>query len=239
MSYIARLIHNSTLWLVVSISFAAPMLAQELAQEHAQEHAQVFAQQADLPMAIHGLPNAGIVSPQLLRSAQPTSAQFAALKKAGVKTIINLRDGPQDIESERAIVEQLGMHYVSIPMSSFKPVRQSSVQAFLKTVEDPKNQPALVHCRDGQDRTGTLVAIYRMRNEGWTCRAAYQEMLNYGFHPELVTLDQAVVDVSKGTGEPIMMPTFTEMANDVQRRFDNFYQRNFSSSRMNGFNTNF
>ena len=56
---------------------------------------------------------------------------------------------------------------------------------FLRMVTDPARQPVLVHCRHGADRTGAMVAVYRIVIEGWTKDDALQEMTRggYGFHP--------------------------------------------------------
>lgn len=43
----------------------------------------------------------------------------------------------------------------------------------------------LVHCTHGQDRTGLVVGIYRVLAEGFSKDAAYAEMLEHNFHPEL------------------------------------------------------
>nr|HNI57084.1 protein-tyrosine-phosphatase [Elusimicrobiota bacterium] len=42
-----------------------------------------------------------------------------------------------------------------------------------------------VHCQHGSDRTGTMVAIYRIAVQGWSKESALDEMVNggYGFHP--------------------------------------------------------
>ena len=46
-------------------------------------------------------------------------------------------------------------------------------------------QPVLVHCQHGSDRTGTMVAIYRVVVDGWTKAEATNEMINggFGYHP--------------------------------------------------------
>ena len=41
-----------------------------------------------------------------------------------------------------------------------------------------------VHCSHGQDRTGLLVGLYRLK-QGWAKTNAYTEMLTNGFHPAL------------------------------------------------------
>ena len=56
---------------------------------------------------------------------------------------------------------------------------------FLRIVSTAEFQPVLVHCRHGSDRTGMMVAIYRIVVEGWTKAQAIDEMVNggYGYHP--------------------------------------------------------
>ena len=59
------------------------------------------------------------------------------------------------------------------------------VVRFLRIATTPALQPVLVHCRHGSDRTGTMVAVYRIVVEGWTKAQATDEMVNggFGFHP--------------------------------------------------------
>ena len=52
---------------------------------------------------------------------------------------------------------------------------------FLKTVTDENVQPVFVHCKHGADRTGTMVAIYRIVVEGWSKEDAIKEMRQGGF----------------------------------------------------------
>lgn len=56
---------------------------------------------------------------------------------------------------------------------------------FLRIATTPSLQPVLVHCNHGSDRTGTMVAIYRIVFEGWSKAQATDEMINggFGFHP--------------------------------------------------------
>jgi len=48
-----------------------------------------------------------------------------------------------------------------------------------------------VGCLHGQDRTGLLCALYRVRYDGWSTTAAWEEALALGYHPEFVGLDRA------------------------------------------------
>jgi tyrosine-protein phosphatase SIW14 len=127
----------------------------------------------DLP----GLPNFARVSDGLYRGAQPTAEGFAELKKMGVKTIVNLRSAHSDTE----LLEGLGLNYVAISFKPWHP-EEEDIFEFLKVVADPGNRPVFVHCQHGADRTGTMVAIYRVAVEGWDMREAMEEMPNFGFH---------------------------------------------------------
>ena len=40
--------------------------------------------------------------------------------------------------------------------------------------------PVFVHCKHGADRTGVIVACYRMRQDGWSTARAMDEAKLYG-----------------------------------------------------------
>ena len=52
----------------------------------------------------------------------------------------------------------------------------------LALVRDPARRPIYVHCEHGVDRTGAMMAVYRMEDEGWSNADAYAEMVSYGAH---------------------------------------------------------
>src|SRR6185295_13306798 len=60
-----------------------------------------------------GVPRFHMVAEGFFRGGQPTAKGFQELKDKGVRTIINLRVD----DSERAVVEALGMKYVHIPVA--------------------------------------------------------------------------------------------------------------------------
>ncbi len=162
--------------------------------------------------------NYGYVSPVLLRGSQPTNAGFVALKEAGVKTIINLRDGKEDILDERKVVQNLGMKYVSIPLTVLKGVRKDQVHEFLSKVTGG-DELVFVHCRQGQDRCGTMVAMYRMHEQGWSAEQAYKEMISFGFHPMFIRLRDSVYETSRELGRPSIPPPNSEIVADLKARF--------------------
>src|SRR4029453_13391737 len=132
--------------------------------------------------------NFGKVNEQYYRGAQPSGRDFADLKSLGVKLVIDLaREGDTN---EAANVEAVGMRFVRIPLSTGAAPPKAAIDEFLRLVNDPANQPVYVHCMGGRHRTGTLTAVYRMVQDGWTADRAFSEMKRYGFgvyfpHPEL------------------------------------------------------
>jgi protein tyrosine/serine phosphatase len=43
-------------------------------------------------------------------------------------------------------------------------------------------QRVFVHCKLGKDRTGTVIAAYRIAHDGWTSDKALDEALTFGMH---------------------------------------------------------
>jgi protein tyrosine/serine phosphatase len=56
------------------------------------------------------------------------------------------------------------------------------VKTFLGVLLDPAKKPVFFHCAQGQDRTGTMCAVYRMEIEGWKNDEAFAEMQHFGFN---------------------------------------------------------
>ncbi len=126
---------------------------------------------------IKGLSNFAKVSDVLYRGAQPDKEGFAELKKLGIKTIINLRANHSDVEDMKG----LGLQYCFIP-SDAGDIKEENVVAFLKVALNPANQPVFVHCAHGADRTGTMVAVYRICFQNWSRSDALNETAVFGRH---------------------------------------------------------
>lgn len=122
------------------------------------------------------------VEPYLFRGGQPVKEGFFALKEMGVRTVISLRWGKKVIAAEKAAVEDLGMKFISIPLNYWNLPKQETVDMFLALIDDEANHPIYVHCFHGSDRTGILLAIFRMFRQGWSFSQSYDEMRKFGFH---------------------------------------------------------
>lgn len=130
-------------------------------------------------LALAGVPNFGDVTPTLYRGAQPTAPGFQALQQMGIAMVVNFR--PENRETEQQIVTRLGMQYVSLPWSCRHP-SNALVAAFLQLLRDNPSKKIFIHCHYGVDRTGLMIAAYRMAVEGWTPAQTTAEMHAFGFN---------------------------------------------------------
>jgi tyrosine-protein phosphatase SIW14 len=129
--------------------------------------------------AVRGLQNLGQVAPGLYRGSATSAAGLDSLKKMGIRTVINLRHYHGTTEEKRC--HERGIDYVHIVLASSAAPSDEDVRQFLRVVTDPARQPVYVHCYRGKDRTGVMVAAYRMAVEGWTHDEAVREMDDFGF----------------------------------------------------------
>ncbi len=131
----------------------------------------------------HDIPvkNFSTVTDWLWRGGQPNSVAMEALVKHGVRTIISLRWNLVVIKAERALAEQHGLNFYSIPLSYWILPTRKQIDLFLSIIDDQNKHPIFMHCLHGRDRTGMLTAIYRIARENWTANDAYAEMKAKGF----------------------------------------------------------
>jgi hypothetical protein len=70
----------------------------------------------------------------------------------------------------------------AFPRTVFFPPSDNQVATFLKLFRDNPGRKIFVHCYFGDDRTGVMVASYRMAEQHWTTDQAYNEMRAFHFH---------------------------------------------------------
>ena len=130
-------------------------------------------------LTAQGVANLAEVTPHLYRGAQPQRGGLESLKNLGVDTIIDLRLTGADREGKDA--RNLGMDFVALPWHCLFPKDEATAK-FMKYLRDHPDKKIFVHCRYGDDRTGMMIAAYRMAVEGWTAEEARKEMNAFGFH---------------------------------------------------------
>lgn len=141
------------------------------------------------------------VDERLYRGAQPTEAGFRQLREMGIKTIINLRMEPDQIRTdEKRIVEELGMKYVSIPVEDgnfftrSRTIPDDAIRTFFRILDDEEHGSVFVHCHRGADRTGALVAFYRIGRQGWDAERAAKEARDIGMRSWYKGLQKQIRD---------------------------------------------
>jgi protein-tyrosine phosphatase len=127
-----------------------------------------------------GLSNFGHVTDTLYRGAQPSAAGFENLQQMGVSIVVNFRLESAKTVREKHKVESMGMRYVGIPWSGRQTPSNSQVLEFLDLVRTNPQVKIFVHCERGADRTGTMIAAYRIAIEHKSVTEAVSEM--YQFH---------------------------------------------------------
>lgn len=132
------------------------------------------------------------------RSGEMSADGFReAIAQLHIKTIINLQDEFPDPElpyslfdhhtiRESELCRELGVRYVYsppdlLPRPEAVSHRPHTIEKFLSIMDDPTNFPVLIHCRAGLNRTGIMVAVYRMEYCGYSVSEAIDEMRANGF----------------------------------------------------------
>jgi tyrosine-protein phosphatase SIW14 len=115
-------------------------------------------------ITVVGVSNFGEVTPHLFR---------------GVDLVVDLRLSGEG--NEKKDVNKAGMEFISLPWHCMFP-HDSVFANFLELLRENRDKKIFVHCRYGDDRTGMMIAAYRMADEGWTPDEARKEMEKFGFH---------------------------------------------------------
>jgi tyrosine-protein phosphatase SIW14 len=130
--------------------------------------------------AVPGINNFHAVDQQVYRGAQPTDEGFQYLSKLGVKVILDLREHDGRARAEERVVTADGMRYVNIPMTGLRPPSAADTDKILKLLEDSSAGPVFVHCKRGADRTGAVIAAYRIAHDKWDNARALKEAMSNG-----------------------------------------------------------
>lgn len=156
------------------------------------------------------LPNFFKINDRLYRGGQPRKGGIKKLSELGVKTIINLRRESDETRAERKEAEAAGIKYFHISMSSFGRPSDAQVARALEIIDQAENHPVFIHCQRGSDRTGTVIAAYRISRENWGTKEALDEAKRNGmrwiqfakkdyindYHQELIGQSQKAKDAS-------------------------------------------
>lgn len=111
----------------------------------------------------------------MYRGAQPRPGGIRRLTELGINTVINLRGPNAQTRADEAEAKSLGLNYFNIPLPIWGRPKEANIQRVLEIINAPESGRVFVHCRDGFDRTGMIVALHRISREGWTMEMATAE----------------------------------------------------------------
>ncbi len=150
------------------------------------------------PVIGSGLGNWYRVSADLYRCEQPSAAEMAVLAAFGIKAVVNLREFHSDADE----VADTALALSEIKLEAGELTYAQLLTALSAVLAAPK--PVVVHCWHGSDRTGAVVAAWRIAVDGWTPADALDEMVAGGFgHHSLYANLRALV----GGLDPVRLRT--------------------------------
>lgn len=127
--------------------------------------------------------NLAAVAPgRLYRSNHPTPARLAAAtRRFGLKTLINLR-GQRACGSDalsRDAAARLGLIHIDAPLESRGAPHRDRILR-LAEIFRTMEEPALMHCKSGADRTGLAAGLFVLLNGGSSAQALAQLSWRFG-----------------------------------------------------------
>lgn len=121
------------------------------------------------------------VTDGIYRGDRPTADDLIELQNLGVKTLLDL----EYFHTDRYVVAEskTNFKFLHIRMNPWD-IDDEDIVTALDILTDKNNYPIYVHCKHGSDRTGVVIAMYRIVVQGWTKEEAITEMKGggYGFH---------------------------------------------------------
>jgi len=141
----------------------------------------VFLQQTPAKDSLPGATNVTRVDAVVMCGGATTAEAYPELKKRGFASVVSLRRESEpgaDIPGAKAAAATAGLKYIHIPIDPAA-ITEADVDAFLKAVTDPANQPVYMHCASA-NRVGAMWLIKRVVVDGWDVPRATDEAVTIG-----------------------------------------------------------
>ncbi|HEY0160182.1 MAG TPA: VanZ family protein [Thermoanaerobaculia bacterium] len=120
----------------------------------------------------------------IYRGGRPTAAEIATLRRdLQVKTMIRLSRG--DATAERVAARLANIQLIEAPLdpklvgTADRRTRAAVERAF-RALTDRRHEPIYIYCDHGRDRTGFVVALYRLRVRRWPPTKVHEELARHG-----------------------------------------------------------
>lgn len=133
--------------------------------------------------------NFGVVEAgHVYRAGRMTPASLGrVVREHHVKTVIDLGADPEGSPRDLAVRDAaaaLGVRRLTLRLEGDGTGDPNMYVQALRALADPSNEPTLVHCGAGAQRTGAAVALYRHIVQGEPMDKAYAEACDYGHDPK-------------------------------------------------------
>jgi tyrosine-protein phosphatase SIW14 len=124
------------------------------------------------------------VDERLWRSGQPTVADVSQLSELGVVAILVLNGSHGEfVRQAQARRRTVYVYTITDEEAQGTVSWDASILDRIDTLLCwPSQGPWFVHCTEGVDRTGIVVARYRVRKHGWSKQQAWDEWVSLGSH---------------------------------------------------------
>lgn len=123
------------------------------------------------------------VDDKLYRSEQLNHDDIATVHQLGIRSVVNLRYFSRK-KDQKIFADSPDVALINHPLLTWR-VQPYEIARVLWTIEQQQKTGAvLVHCYHGADRTGVIVAMYRIVYHGLPIAAAREEMMHerFGYH---------------------------------------------------------
>ncbi|CAM0136271.1 protein-tyrosine-phosphatase [Umbelopsis sp. WA50703] len=121
------------------------------------------------------------VEDNVFRGAYPKRRNLRFIKRLHLKTMLSLTPDPLPDDILQYCDEQ-GIKAIHLRVDKMKedniPLTYSRTIVAIQTIIDPQNQPIYVHCLDGSDVTGLIIACLR-KLQMWSTSSAMGEYLRF------------------------------------------------------------
>jgi len=141
-----------------------------------------------IPVESNFVHNLYKVDSGVYRCAQPNKQAFSELSEIGIVTFVNLRY----FETDKRKAKKINLQLFHIKMFAGK-CKEDKIVATLQLIQNRQGS-IVIHCKHGADRTGLIIALYRIVFQGWDKESAIDELEHggYNFHPFFSNIPQYI-----------------------------------------------
>jgi len=139
---------------------------------------------------------AEVVPGKVYRSSELSPAALEQLvRRTGLKTVIDLGvapDGDPRDRRQQLAAQALGLHRYKFQLVGDSTGNPNEYLAALRLALDPANQPVLIHCATGSQRTSCAIALFRMAAQGYTADQALAESADFDAKSKVGDVTRAI-----------------------------------------------